>query len=330
MAADLKRLYCRRGNAYVARKEWQQAVDDYARVVTEETTDDSMLANQALARANASLEREMAGVWTVLEPVLAKSELGATLSILPDSSILASGKNPRQDRYRVVLAVPEDSDLLAVRLEALSHPSLPGHGPGRGPSGTFHQGHLHVTATSADGKATTKIRFQKVWVDDVSHRRPINVTGHWDMRDDPGLGIDRVAIWALTEPVRLTAGMTLTIEMQSNTSLDPLDNLGRFRIAISGNPQAIEKEAIQLSLKRSPGIADPLHSAGDGLSTPRRPAGHRPTGRATSEAGGPDRRPVHPGEERRQGLAACDCPVQQGDHGADDRRRTALEAGSRP
>ena len=36
-----------------------------------------------------------------------------------------------------------------------------------------------------------------------------------------------------------------------------------------------------------------------------------------------------PGEGRRQGLAACDRPVQQGHHGGDDRRRTALEAGSR-
>ena len=48
-AADLKRLYGRRGNAYVALQQWQQAVDDYARVVTDATTDVDLLSNRARA-----------------------------------------------------------------------------------------------------------------------------------------------------------------------------------------------------------------------------------------------------------------------------------------
>ncbi len=44
--ADLQRLYARRGNAYVALRHWQQAVDDFARGVT---TDDAVLTGQALA-----------------------------------------------------------------------------------------------------------------------------------------------------------------------------------------------------------------------------------------------------------------------------------------
>ena len=54
-AADLKRLYGRRGNAYVALRQWQQAIDDYARVVTAATTDDTLLSNQALALAETML-----------------------------------------------------------------------------------------------------------------------------------------------------------------------------------------------------------------------------------------------------------------------------------
>jgi tetratricopeptide (TPR) repeat protein len=59
-ASDLRRLYRRRGDAYVAAKQWQEAVDDYARGITAATTDDALLANQALAQANAFLEREPA------------------------------------------------------------------------------------------------------------------------------------------------------------------------------------------------------------------------------------------------------------------------------
>ncbi len=54
-AADLERLYGRRGNAHLALRQWQQAVDDYARVVTEKTKDEALLSNQALAMAEVML-----------------------------------------------------------------------------------------------------------------------------------------------------------------------------------------------------------------------------------------------------------------------------------
>jgi WD40 repeat protein/tetratricopeptide (TPR) repeat protein len=48
-AADLKRLFGRRGNAYVALRQWQRAVDDYARTVSNATTDPVLLSNRARA-----------------------------------------------------------------------------------------------------------------------------------------------------------------------------------------------------------------------------------------------------------------------------------------
>jgi hypothetical protein len=49
--ADLQRLYRRRGNAYLRLTQWQQANDDYVHGIANETTDEELLANQALARA---------------------------------------------------------------------------------------------------------------------------------------------------------------------------------------------------------------------------------------------------------------------------------------
>ncbi len=129
-AADLKRLYGRRGNAHLAARQWQQAVDDYARVVTDATTDDALLSNRALALAEVLLSRR----WTVLKPVKAKSELGASFSILPDDSILVGGAHRWKDRYHVELTLGTDINLRAVRLEALTHESLPNHGPGATPT----------------------------------------------------------------------------------------------------------------------------------------------------------------------------------------------------
>ena len=45
----------RRGNAHVALRQWQQAVDDYAKGITGETTDEHLLANQSLALAESLL-----------------------------------------------------------------------------------------------------------------------------------------------------------------------------------------------------------------------------------------------------------------------------------
>ena len=104
--------------------------------------------------------------WTILKPVEAKSEPGATLSILPDDSILASGTNPLKDRYRVVLTVANDIDLTAIRLEALTYPSLPGNGPGRNSVGSFAQTSWNVTATSRDRKEPIRLPF------DNALRRP--------------------------------------------------------------------------------------------------------------------------------------------------------------
>src|SRR5262249_8607201 len=61
-AGDIQRLYARRGNAYVALRQWQQAIDDYARGMTDATTDEALLPNQALALGESLLRLDVPGV----------------------------------------------------------------------------------------------------------------------------------------------------------------------------------------------------------------------------------------------------------------------------
>lgn len=68
--------------------------------------------------------------WLVLEPVELKSAGGATLTALPDHSILASGLLPENDTY-TVKARTDLQNITAVRLELLPDDSLPAKGPGR-------------------------------------------------------------------------------------------------------------------------------------------------------------------------------------------------------
>lgn len=75
--------------------------------------------------------------WTVLQPIFAQSANGATLTALPDGSILASGKAPETDTY-LVRALTDRMGITGIRLEALTDPSLPFGGPGRAPlNGNF-------------------------------------------------------------------------------------------------------------------------------------------------------------------------------------------------
>ena len=69
--------------------------------------------------------------WTTLKPTAFSSKGGATLEVLEDNSILASGTNPEQEIYEVVAELPPGNQWSAVRLEGLTHESFPRGGIGR-------------------------------------------------------------------------------------------------------------------------------------------------------------------------------------------------------
>ncbi len=68
--------------------------------------------------------------WATLKPTSLYSKGGATLEVLEDNSILVSGPNPEQEIYEVIAELPPGK-WSAVRLEGLTHESLPKGGVGR-------------------------------------------------------------------------------------------------------------------------------------------------------------------------------------------------------
>jgi hypothetical protein len=85
--------------------------------------------------------------WTVLDPLTFLSRSGATLTKLPDHSLLVSGPNPATDVYTVT-ALTRLTSITGVRLEALTHESLPHNGPGRLPeNGNFVLTEFQATIT---------------------------------------------------------------------------------------------------------------------------------------------------------------------------------------
>ena len=72
--------------------------------------------------------------WTTLKPTSLYSKGDATLEVLEDNSILVSGNNPEQETYEVTVEIPPGK-WSAVRLEGLTHESLPKGGFGRSDNG---------------------------------------------------------------------------------------------------------------------------------------------------------------------------------------------------
>ncbi len=81
--------------------------------------------------AKAASER-----WVALVPETAKSTNGATLTIEEEGVVAVSGKNPDKDTYKLEFTTNLTA-IGAVRLDVLSHDSLPAKGPGRAGNGNF-------------------------------------------------------------------------------------------------------------------------------------------------------------------------------------------------
>jgi WD40 repeat protein/tetratricopeptide (TPR) repeat protein len=257
--ADLQRLYRRRGDAYVRLREWSEAVDDYARVVTAATTDDALLENQAMAQANGLWDRESSGIWKVLEPTQMKSALGATLKRQDDGSILASGVNAKGDTY-TISAVANLEHIGAVRLEALPDASLPNQGPGRHPSGNFQLSAFRLYKTTGDGgTARTPLPVGSAWASFEYKWSDVDIAGTVDEKLKKvwhvwgRFGEAHEAVFRVAETAAIDRGRPIVIELR-HRDIGEAVNLGRFRLSVSEDPASLGREAKLLAARK---LTDP-------------------------------------------------------------------------
>jgi len=118
-----------------------------------------------LRRWTQSLSHAGNSGWQILHPISAVSSGGSTLTPLDDGSLLAGDANPRQDIYEIT-ARTQAANFTAIRLEALTHDSLPGGGPGRHSNSNFVLSEFEVTVRSlADPSQSQQLQFSKAIAD---------------------------------------------------------------------------------------------------------------------------------------------------------------------
>jgi WD40 repeat protein len=202
-------------------------------------TPDDEAAAAALAEllpgADASAE------WTVLRPDVMTSDGGATLTRLPDGSILAGGLNPLVDSYTIE-ATSELCGITGLRLEALTDPSLPGQGPGRSPGfGNFHLASIHLS-TVAGPSAPVPIKLTRARADYSEPGFPsLGVSGAIDADPSsrwsiwPWKGQAHWAAFQAAEPFGTRADTRIRVELAFRSNW-PHHALGRFRLSVTDRP----------------------------------------------------------------------------------------------
>jgi len=204
-----------------------------------------------LAAAQQKWEQDIKAAepqWTVLHPSEYASKGGAQLTLLPDGSLLAGGKNPDADVYEVT-ARTDLTGITGVRLEVMNDPSLPAGGPGRAPDGNFFLTDFEAEAAPAERAADSqKIHFKQAAADDsqrdsgdedaagYSFTNLVNDKPQpkgWSIQPstDKSLVVRR-GVLVPEKPFGFAAGTVLTFHLKHNMPHSRIA-IGRFRISVT-------------------------------------------------------------------------------------------------
>jgi hypothetical protein len=213
-------------------KRQQELNDELAQVTKQKSA--AKKTPEELAKLLADLEKETNGGWRVIYPKTVMAEQGAMLDVLEDRSVLASGKIGDSDTYTVHGVAPETGTITAIRLEALTHDSLPSKGPGRYANGNFV---LSQFVFETDG---TPHKFKKASAD---HSQPgyaasdvlkNDFTKGWAVNsgNPKERNVDRQAIFYLKNPYEVREGQAFVFTLRFS-QVPKGYSLGRFRLAVT-------------------------------------------------------------------------------------------------
>jgi hypothetical protein len=179
--------------------------------------------------------------WELLEPVGFLSTGGATLRKLDDQSVLAEGFAPDRDVYEVVTRT-DKTGITALRLEALTHESLPDNGPGRATNANYVLSEFEAEAVSVLAQdKTKKVSFLLAHADYAQAKGDFVIEKAIDGKTGgkSGWAVDgdkrhenRTAVFVASEPIGFDGGTILRVRLRHDTE-HKQHAIGRFRLATS-------------------------------------------------------------------------------------------------
>jgi mono/diheme cytochrome c family protein len=210
--------------------------------------------------------------WTVITPEESSSARGATVTRLPDGSVLVSGANPAIDDL-VFTGNAGLRGVTALQIEALPDPSLPQGGPGRADDGTFVLSEIKI---QADGRPLTLVALRADSEREgfpLAHAIDDNPATGWSGRAAPGQ--PRRAIFEV-RPAGVREESLLSIRLEHHAK-NPRGVLGRFRLSVTNADPTTLRPLSTAALaalalpadQRSPELATALEQFYLGISSER-------------------------------------------------------------
>jgi len=211
----------------------------------------------------ASLESK----WQGLEVLSVRSDAGTKYERQTDGSWLATGTAPAQE----IITIEGHSGLSEVsqlRLEALTHDSMPRRGPGRAGNGNFALGDFQVFVASRSDEVLSEsndvdelqLSFARAEATHQQNAESLSVASSIDgdkvsgwAVDSGGIGKDQAAVFTLDQPFDNRSNQRWKIVM---TFRHPNQKhvMGRFRVAFSqfdNAPVAVGSEGITTEVKNA-------------------------------------------------------------------------------
>ncbi|MED5586366.1 MAG: PSD1 and planctomycete cytochrome C domain-containing protein [Verrucomicrobiota bacterium] len=195
-----------------------------------------------LEKWTSQIAGQPGGGWQILSPKTMDSTGGSTLRKLDDNSILAGGTNPPKDIYEIT-AGTASGKLTAVRLEALTHETLPGGGPGRHSNSNFVLSEFELTAASARDPSLRKVvKFVQAKADYSQAKYEVskaidgtvdNLNG-WAV-DGPTRKKPATAIFIAKTPFGYEGGTLLLFRLRHEGNFGA-HGVGRPRLSVTDDP----------------------------------------------------------------------------------------------
>ncbi len=182
---------------------------------------------------------ENIGVWETLHVTSVTSSAKSEWSVQPDGSVLGTGKAPAKE---VVTVTGEAGrrNITSLRLEALTHDSMPQKGPGRAGNGNFALGNIRLEVIEEGAAAASKdLRLVDARATHQQNEGTLSVKSSID--DDPvsgwavdagGIGKDQAAVFDLEAPYTTTDRVRFRITLAFNHP-NPQHIMGHFRLSVS-------------------------------------------------------------------------------------------------
>ncbi len=187
----------------------------------------------------ASLLAQKPTAWTPLKVKSFVAKSGADHRTLADDSVIVSGKMADKDLYTVT-AETDLRGITAVRLEAMTDPSLPAKGPGRAENGNFVLNEFTLTSRPL-GQADAKpkpVKFATATASFAQEAFPVgnaidgNPATGWAVA--PQLGRTHTAVFPVAGPSADSAASLLTFTLDQRFGSG--HTLGRYRLSATRDP----------------------------------------------------------------------------------------------